>query len=138
MASAVESASTTANCTTATMEVVATARRYAMESGIAVGSTIKSARSRTAETRSAVEDGAAVPAVAVEAVEPRTRADKHTPGKIIRSVVPVGGTCVRGIPIVAICADRCRSNVGRTKLNGNLGVGCPCNNHEKTEQSSVF
>jgi hypothetical protein len=52
-------------------------------------------------------------ATTVEAVEPRTRANKHSPGKIIRAVVAVRRACVRGIPIIAIRANRSRHNIGR-------------------------
>jgi hypothetical protein len=77
-------------------------------------------------------------ATTVEAVEPRTRANKHAPCKIIRAIVAVWRAGVGGIPIVAIRADRGRANVGWAKLNGNLRMGCPCNNHEKPEQNSVL
>jgi hypothetical protein len=72
-------------------------------------------------------------ATTVETMEPRTRANKHATGKIVRAVVSVGRACVRGVPIVAIRADR-----GRAKLNCNLRMGCPCNNHEKPEQNNVL
>jgi hypothetical protein len=78
------------------------------------------------------------PATAIKTMEPWTRANKYSTGKIIRSVVAVGRTCVRDIPIVAIRADRGRANVSRSKLNGNLRMGCPCNHHEKPEQNSVL
>jgi hypothetical protein len=77
-------------------------------------------------------------ATTVEATEPRTCASKYSPCKIIRAVVAVRRACVRGIPIIAIRADRSRANVGRAKLNGNLCVGCPCHNHENPEQNSVL
>jgi hypothetical protein len=77
-------------------------------------------------------------ATTIEAMEPRTRANKHATGKIVRAVVSVRRACVGGISIVAIRADWSRANVGRAKLNCNLRIGCPCNNHEKPEQNDVL
>jgi hypothetical protein len=77
-------------------------------------------------------------ATTVEAMEPRTCANKHATGKIVRAVVSVRRACVGGISIVAIRADWSRANVGRAKLNCNLRMGCPCNNHEKPEQNNVL
>lgn len=139
MASAVESAATTTNCATAAVEVAAAARRYAMESGIAAGSTVKSARSRTAETRSAVEDGPAVPAASVEAVEPWAGADKNPAGKVARAIVAVRSAGVRSEPIVTIGADRSRTDEDRANLNRNLCMGSARRHHnENPYQSHIF
>jgi hypothetical protein len=143
MASAVESTSTvdcatTANCTTAAMEVAATARRNTMESGIAAESALRSARSRTAESRSAMEYGSTVPAVAVEAMEPRTRADKDPSGKIARAIVAVRSAGVRSEPIVAIGADRSRTDEDRANLNRDLCMGSARHHNEKSYQSHIF
>jgi hypothetical protein len=130
-----------------TVETAPSARRgetvestASADSGAAAESAVKSVPAAAIESRPApVEGPAAVEAAtAIEPMEPRTGANKHSPGKIIRSVVAVGRACVRGIPVVAIRADRGRANVGRAKLNCNLRMGCPCNNHEKPEQNDVL
>ena len=77
-------------------------------------------------------------ATAVEAMEPRTRANKHATSKIIRAVVAVRRARVWGIPVVAIGAYWGRAYVGWAKLNSNLRMCGPCYNHEKPEQNSVL
>jgi len=56
-----------------------------------------------------------VAAVAVEAMEPRTRADKGAPYEPVRTVVTIGCTCVRIVAVVAVSAygsgtHVCRAN----------------------------
>lgn len=87
--------------------------------------------------RSAIE-GTPVNWTAVEAMEPRTRANKHATSKIIRAVVAVRRARVWGIPVVAIGAYWGRAYVGWAKLNSNLRMCGPCYNHEKPEQNSVL
>jgi hypothetical protein len=82
---------------------------------------------------------------AVETMKPRTRANKHAPGKIVRTVVAVWRACVWGIPIVAIGTDWRRLDVGRpnggrpeSHCNPNLRVGCTRHNHANPKQNSVL
>src|ERR1700691_1819214 len=130
-ASAVESRSTVES--TAAMK-----SSSAMESGIAAESAGEPARTRTAPTGPANEAGATAPTAAIEAVEPRTGADKDPARKIARAVVSVRGAGVRSVPIVAIGADRSRTGEDRANSNRNLRMGATCYNHEESYQSYVL
>ncbi len=123
---------------TAAMEFTASARCYAMEAGVAVESTVKSARIAIAERRAATEDRSRVEAAAIEAVEPWTRADKYAAGKIIRAIVAVRSARVWSEPVVAIRADRSRTNVYRSHLNRKLRVSTTRRNNKNRYQSQVF
>ena len=109
-----------------------------MESGVTAESAAEPARTRTAPTGPASEDSATVPTAAIEAVEPRTGADKDPTRKIARAVVSVRGAGVRSVPIVAIGADRSRTGEDRANSNRNLRMSATCHNHEKSYQSYVF
>jgi len=130
MASAVESATSTVK-PTAAMEFAATARRDAMESGIAAESAVKPAWTGTAESRPANEAGSTAPAAAIKAVEPRTRADKDPAGEIARAIVTVRSAGIRSEPIVAIGADRSRADENRANSNRDLCMGRARHHNEK-------
>jgi hypothetical protein len=66
--------------------------------------------------RSAIE-GTPVNWTAVEAMEPRTRADENSADEILRPVIPVGRASVRVIPIVTVGADGRRSNISGADSN---------------------
>jgi hypothetical protein len=120
------------------MEFAATARRYAMESGVAAESAVKSARTGTAETKTSTEDRPRSEAATIEAVEPRTRADKYSAGEIVRAIVAIRSAVVRSEPIVAVGADRSRTGEDGTNLSRDLCMRAACYDHEKPYQSHVF
>lgn len=117
---------------TAAMEFTAAARRCAMESRIAAESSVKSAGAGTSEHRAAME------AAAIESVEPWTGADKDPARKIAGAIVTVRSASIRREPIVAIGADRSRTDVDRANLNRDLCMGRARHHHEKPYQSNVL
>jgi hypothetical protein len=142
-----ESTTTPMKSTSATETASAARRSKTLESpaaahrGAAAESTVKSVPSASIESwAAAVERPATVESASaiVATAEPRTRANKYAPGKIIRAVITVRRACVRGIPIVAICACRAGPHIGWAILNRNLRVGRPRHNHEKPEQNNIF
>jgi len=84
--------------TTAEAIPIASASEVAMSSIVEVAATVK--------LRAAIETWAAV-----EAVEPRTGADKNTAREVTRPVVAVRGARVRSISVVAVLAHRGWTNV---------------------------
>jgi hypothetical protein len=128
---------------TATLEAAAVESRIAVESAFTMPST------GTVVVPSAVVAAAVESTPAVEAVEPGARADKHSPGKIIRAVIPVGRASVGGVPVISVGADRSRPHIGgpsvnrpnpNSNSNPNLSVGSPraCHCHKNPEQYSVL
>jgi hypothetical protein len=84
----------------------------------------------------------ALPTSTVEAVKPRTRANKRSADKIIRTVVSIWRARVGGIVIVAVSADRRRSDVtwpnSDPNAKPNLRAGRPRNSHAKSEQNTIL
>jgi hypothetical protein len=120
----------------------------APDRGSAAESTVKSIPAATIEgwppaiepRPSAVES-----ATAVEAMEPWARADEYAAGKIVRAIVAIRRAGIRGIPVIAIGADRGRPDVGwgnvpwpKSNSNPNLRVGRARHNHANPEQYSAL
>jgi hypothetical protein len=82
------------------------------------------------------------PTFTVVAVEPRTRANKRSADKIIRTVVSIWRARVGGIVIVAVSADRRRSDVtwpnSDPDAKPNLRAGRPRHSHAKSEQNTIL
>jgi hypothetical protein len=116
--------------------------------GAAAESTVKSDSASTIEGWPATiesRSSAIESATAVEAMEPWTRADEHAAGKIVRAVVAIRCAGIRGVPVVAIGADRCRPDIGwgnvawpESNSDPNLRMGRARHNHAKAEQNCVF
>jgi hypothetical protein len=115
-----------------TLEAAAMEAWVAMESATPVPST------GAKVVPSAIVAATVKTAAAVEAVEPRTGADEHAPGKVVRAVITVRCACVRSIPVVTVGADRGRPDVARSIVNrprpdsnpnSNLGVSSPRARH---------
>lgn len=101
--------------TTAAMEVVETTiaveRRAAMEFS-------RPSKTGTPNPTTPVETRAASPVrVTVEAVEPRSGADKDTASKVVRPIVSVRCTSVRIIAVVSIGTVRRRTDIGWPRRN---------------------
>lgn len=118
-----ESAST-ANCRPSTESTTATHRANA-----AISAAVSTAISITA---AAIEPGPAI-----EAMEPRTRANKDATRKVIRPVITVWRASIGCIPIVAIRACRRCTNVPWSNSdpysNPNLRMSGSRHNHAKPE-----
>jgi hypothetical protein len=116
--------------------------------GAASESTVKSIPAATIEGWAATIEPrppAVESATAVEAMEPWTRADEHAAGKIVRAIVAIRRAGIRGVPVIAISADRGRANVGwgyvpwpKSNANPNLRVSRARHYHAKPEQYSVL
>jgi hypothetical protein len=52
-----------------------------------------------------------IAAAAVVSVEPRTGTDENSPIEVVRTVVTVRGTSIRGVIVISVCAGRRRSYV---------------------------
>jgi hypothetical protein len=84
----------------------------------------------------------AIVATSIEAMEPRTCANKHAPGKVVRAIIAVRCACVWGIPIIAVRAHWSRPHVGWPNANANsnpdLRMSRSRHNHAEPEQNCVF
>jgi hypothetical protein len=69
--------------------------------------------------RTIAEARAAIEAAAVEAVKPRSGADKDASYKVIRAVIAVGCTSIRVIAIITVCASRSRADTAVNWANSN-------------------
>jgi hypothetical protein len=123
-------------------------RASTMEPAAANGSaaaepTVETGSATTIDGRPAAfksRPAAVEPATAVVAsTEPRTRADKSAPDKVVRAIVAVRRACIRGIPIVAVGADRSWPDVAWHNSNShpNLCMGRAPHNHAKPEQNRI-
>jgi hypothetical protein len=73
-------------------------------------------------------------AATIKAMEPRTRADKHSAGKVIRAVVTVGCAGIRRIVIIAVGTSGRRANVTWADSHDNLGI-CSTSRQEREESN---
>ena len=126
-----------------------TLKTAAVEACVPVESTVTMPSAGTKVVPSAVVAVAVETAATIVAMEPRTRADKHAPDKVIGAVIPVRRASVGRIPVVAVGADRSRPDIRRptidrphsySKPNPDLSVSSPraCHGHKKSKQNCVF
>ncbi len=67
----------------------------------------------------AVEAATIKTGASIESVKPRARADEHAIDKPFRAVVAVRRAGVRVIIVIAVGANGCRGNIGRTNSHAN-------------------
>jgi len=106
---AVEPAACTAVETTAGKPAAACERRTAPTEASTAESTVKPATKSTASIESA----------SAEAVEPWTSADENATDKPIRTVVAIGCTSIRVIPVIAVGAGRSGTYINWSNPNAN-------------------
>jgi hypothetical protein len=127
----------------------ATLESTAVEAGIAMESAFTVPSTGTEVVPSTIVAAAIESTPAVETVEPGARADKHSPGKIIRTVIAVGRASIRGVPVISVGADRSRPHVGRplvtrphpnSNSNAYLSVSSPRarQRHKNSKQYSIL
>lgn len=143
---AVEAGTTMEAATDATVESASRYRAYAsdMSGTVATPVAVASAIAYT-EAASAIAPVASTKVATTEAVirvEPRTGTDKDAAIEPLRAVIPIRGTCVRIVVVVAVTADgrsiciRCSVPTTDADTDSNLCLCCRSGSHHCKTNSS--